>query len=128
VNSYELQCEFDIARRIGWSDEDLGEHIDTVFERLHQASGVISMDAEANLDTGRATIAIRYTTLVDDDPEHLGRNLLGVAIRSCGAGHHGLLTFSEEAAMKPERNQWSGLRTPSWNVRQVNASEVSTFG
>ncbi len=128
MTTYELQCLFDITRRVGWSDEELGLHIDDVFERLHQAAPVISMDAEADLDTGRATIAIRYTTLVDDDPEHLGRATLGVAIRSCGGGHYGLLPFAEEAAMKPERNQWSGLRTPSWNVRQVNASEVSTPG
>ena len=125
--AYELQCEFDITRRIGWSDEALGEHIDDVFDRLHQASGVLSMDASADLDTGRATITMRHTSLTEDDPEMLGRRILSVAIRSCGGGHRGLLPFAEEAAVKPERNSWSGLRTPSWNVRQVNTAKVSTL-
>ena len=127
MTTYELQCEFDITRRIGWSDEDLADHIDDVFERLHQAKGVLSMDAEADLDTGRSQIALRYTTLTEDDPEMLGRTILSVAIRSCGAGHQGLLPFAQEASVKPERNQWSGLRTPLWNVRQVNATQVSTL-
>ena len=125
--AYELTCEFDITRRIGWSDEALGEHIDAVFDRLHQATGVLSMDASADLDTGRATITMRHTTLTEDDPEMLGRRTLSVAIRSCGAGHGGLLPFSEEASVKPERNSWSGLRTPTWNVRQVTTAQVSTL-
>lgn len=126
--THELQIEFDITRRIGWSDEDLGVHIDDVFDRLHQARGMLSIDGTADLDTGRSHVAIRYSEVGEDDPEHAGRALLGVAIRSCGAGHRGLLPFAEEAALKPERHQWSGLRTPMWNVRQVTASEVSLDG
>jgi len=116
-----LIFEFDVIRRIGWSDEELGDHIDTVIDRLRQADGVRSMDAKADLDTGRTTLELRYLTF-SDEPEQHGRILTGVAIRSCGAGHNGLLAFSEEAKVKPERNQWSGLRTPSWNTRQA------TFG
>ncbi len=126
--THELQAEFDITRRIGWSDEDLGAHIDEVFDRLHQAAGMLSIDGTADLDTGRSHVALRYTEVGDDEPEHAGRVLLGIAIRSVGAGHRGLLPFAEEAAMKPERNQWSGLRTPVWNVRQVTSSEVSLGG
>jgi len=114
-----LTFEFDVVRRIGWSDEELGEHIDTVIDRLRQADGVRSMDAEANLDTGRTNLELRYLTF-SEEPEHHGRVLTGVAIRSCGAAHNGLLSFAEEAKVKPDRNQWSGLRTPSWNTRQVN--------
>jgi len=128
VTAYELECEFDIVRRIGWSDEELGRHIDDVFERLHQATDVVYMDAAADLDTGRANIMIRYAEISSADPDHTGRATLGVAIRSCGGGHHGLLPFAEEAAVKPERNSWSGLRTPSWNVRQVNLREASATG
>lgn len=117
---YDLTVQFDITRRIGWSDEDLGDHIDEVFDRLRQARGLTGMDAEADLDTGRSTIVLHYTVMTEDDPEHFGRAAFGVAIRSCGGGHNGLLPFGEEAAHRPERNQWSGLRTPSWNVRQVN--------
>lgn len=119
MTPYEISFEFDVTRRIGWSDELLGEHIDDVFDRLRQADGVREMDADADLDSGRTHLALRYMTFADD-PERHGRVLLGVAIRSCGGGHRGLLPFAEEAAVKPERNQWSGLRVPSWNVRQVN--------
>lgn len=121
MTPYQISFEFDITRRIGWSDEELGDHIDDVFDRLRQADGVRSMDAEANLDSGRTQIVLRYMTFADD-PERHARVLLGVAVRSCGGGHRGLLPFSEEAAVKPERNQWSGLRVPSWNVRQVTFS------
>ncbi len=121
-----MSCEFDVTRRIGWSDEDLGEHIDEVFDRLHQAKGVLVLEVEADLDTGRSLVVIRFAgdDLANEDPERRGRATLGVAIRSSGGGHHGLLPFADEAAFKPERNQWSGLRTPSWNVRQVNLREV----
>ena len=34
------------------------------------------------------------------------------------------LPFAEEAQHRPERNQWSGLRTPTWNVRQVNLEKT----
>lgn len=126
--TYELAIEFDVTRRVGWSDDDLGLHIDEVFERLHQARGMLSIDGEADLDTGRSVVSMRYTDLLEDDPEHQGRVTLGVAIRACGAGHQGLLPFGEEAKVKPERNQWSGLRTPMWSVRQVTTSKVSTDG
>jgi hypothetical protein len=122
--TYQMQCEFDIVRRIGWSDEDLGLHIDDVFDRLQQARVVLGMEADADLDSGRALIVIRYDEKTDDEPEHTGRATLGVAIRSSGGGHRGLLPFAEEASVKPERNSWSGLRTPTWNVRQVTTSKV----
>jgi len=121
---YELACEFDIVRRIGWTDDDLGEHIDTVFERLHQAADVMGLDATSNLDTGRSNIVLRYEADRDDNPERIGRTTLGVAVRASGGAHNGLLPLSEEATVKPERGQWSGLRTPTWNVRQVTVREA----
>ncbi|MCL1599717.1 MAG: hypothetical protein M3094_11075, partial [Actinomycetia bacterium] len=62
MTPYQISFEFDITRRIGWSDEELGDHIDDVFDRLRQADGVRSMDAEANLDSGRTQIVLRYMT------------------------------------------------------------------
>lgn len=126
VIAYDLRCEFDITRRIGWSDEDLGEHIDAVFDRMHQAQGVLSLDANADLDTGRANIAVRFETLTSDDPRHLGCAMVGVAIRSNGASHEGLLPLREEAVVGPDRGHWSGLRTPTWKVRQIAMTEVRT--
>ena len=67
---YELECEFDVVRRMGWSDEDLAEHIDDIFERLHQANDIQRMSAEANLDTGRSRLSVEVSAedgSVDDD-------------------------------------------------------------
>ncbi len=124
MGTYRLGCEFDIVRRVGWSDEDLGEHIDEVFDRLHQADGVKSVEAEADLDSGRAKVAVMMTTF-DDEPRHVACAALGVAIRSCGGAHIGLLPLGEEAVVRPQRNQWSGLRTPTWRIRQVDLVEES---
>jgi hypothetical protein len=122
--TYQLACEFDIVRRIGWSDEELGEHIDKVFDRLHQADGLKEVEAEADLDSGRASVSMTITTF-DDDPRHLACVVLGVAIRSCGGTHVGLLPMGEEAIVKPQRNQWSGLRTPTWGIRQIDFEKES---
>lgn len=119
MSSYQLACEFDIVRRIGWSDEELGEHIDAVMDRLHQASGVKEVEAEANLDSGRTTTSLKLTTF-DNDPRHSACVTLGVAIRSCGGVHVGLLRLGEEAVVRSQRNSWSGLRTPTWHVRQID--------
>ncbi len=124
MGTYNLACEFDVVRRIGWSDEELGEHIDTVCDRLHQADGVKAIRAEADLDTGRSRLSFTITTF-DDDPGRIAGSVLGVAIRSCGAAHIGLLALAEEAVVRPERNQWSGLRTPTWKVRQTTLESVS---
>ena len=123
MTSYRLGCEFDIVRRIGWSDEELGEHIDTVFDRLHQAEGVEAVDADANLDTGRATISMTMS-MDDDDPRRVACGVLALAIRSCGGAHVGLLSLGEEAVVKPYRNSWSGLRTPTWRVRQIDLADA----
>lgn len=125
MGTYRLECEFDVTRRIGWSDEDLGDHIDSVFDRLHQSDVVRAVEAQAELDTGRAKVSITVSTF-DDDPLHLACIVLGVAIRSCGAEHVGLLSVGEEGVLRPQRNQWSGLRTPSWRVRQTDFDDTSS--
>jgi len=117
METFELVCEFDVVRRIGWSDEELGEHIDTVFDRLHQADAVREVEARADLDSGRTTLSMTIWT-VSDDPLHVACAALGVAIRSCGGVHVGLLSLGEEGTLRSERNQWSGLKTPTWNIRQ----------
>jgi hypothetical protein len=125
MGTFLLGCEFDVVRRIGWSDEELGEHIDTVFDRLHQADGVKAVEAEADLDSGRTVLSMLITTF-DDDPRHLACTVLGVAIRSCGGSHVALLSLGEEAIVRPQRNQWSGLRTPTWRIRQVDFDTESS--
>ena len=124
MGTYRLECQFDVTRRIDWSDGDLGDHIDTVFDRLHQSDVVRAVEAEADLDTGRTTVSMTVSTF-DDDPLHLACVVLGIAIRSCGAEHVGLLSLGEEGVLRPQRNQWSGLRTPSWNVRQTDFDDAA---
>jgi hypothetical protein len=126
MGTFQLGCEFDIVRRIGWSDEELGEHIDTVFDRLHQADGVKAVEAEADLDSGRTVLSMLITTF-NDDPRRLACSVLSVAIRSCGGSHVGLLSLGEEARVRPQRNQWSGLRTPLWRIRQVDFDTESAL-
>lgn len=123
---FELRCEFIVTRRIDWVDDELARHVDDVTERLHQAKGVVAVDVTADLDSGRTSITMTYSEAVEDDFEHAGSVLLGVAIRSCGGGHQGLLPFAEEASFKPETNQWSGLRVPTWEVRKRTAARAST--
>jgi len=124
MGHYRLSCEFDVVRRIEWSDEELGVHIDKVFERLHQAEGIKSLEATADLDSGRTTVSLMLSTL-DGDPRRIACATLGVAIRSCGGEHEGLIPLGEEVVVRPERNQWSGLRTPTWRVRQTEFDEKS---
>lgn len=122
MGRYTLTCEFDVTRRIGWTDGDLGGHIDSVFERLHQADIVKAIDADADLDSGRTTVLMTISTF-ESDVRHLACIVLGVAIRSCGGVHRGLLSLGEEAGTRPTETAWSGLRTPTWQVRRTSFVE-----
>ena len=119
---YELDCEFDVVRRIGWTDEDLAEHIDDIFERLHQSADIQSMSAEANLDTGRSRFSVEVSTEDGEEPRGIACSALGVAIRSCGAAHIGLLPLGEEARLRPAHRRWSTLRRPTWHIRSIHLS------
>ncbi|HSJ70319.1 MAG TPA: hypothetical protein VLA29_01605 [Acidimicrobiia bacterium] len=123
---FELRCEFVVSRRIDWVDDEFARHVDDVIERLHQAKGVVAVDVAADLDSGRLSILMTYSDVAEDDFEHAGSLLLAVAIRSCGGGHQGLLPFAEEASFKPETNQWSGLRVPTWEVRKRTAARATS--
>jgi hypothetical protein len=124
MGTYQLTYSFDIVRRVGWSEDDLGLHVDAVLDRLHQADGVTAVAVEADLDSGRAEFSMVLSTS-DDDPQHLASALLGVAIRSSGGGYVGLLSLGEEAVVRLGRNQWSGLRTPMWMFRQSDVEQAS---
>jgi hypothetical protein len=124
MGTYQFTCSFDIVRRVGWSDDDLGLHVDAVLDRLHQADGVTAVAVEADLDSGMADVSMVLSTF-DDNPQHLASVVLGVAIRSSGGAHTGLLSLGEEAVVRPDRNQWSGLRTPTWWLRQADIEQTS---
>lgn len=118
MGTYDVECEFDIIRRIGWSDEDLAVHIDDIFDRLQQADAVEGMSVEADLDTGRSNVSVKISTF-DDEPSRVACAALGVAIRSCGAAHVGLLPLGDEATLRPAQSQWSALRIPTWHIRNI---------
>ena len=52
---YELACEFDIVRRIGWTDDDLGDHFLGSEDRLEVGDGledlVVLLDDLVPLET-----------------------------------------------------------------------------
>lgn len=124
MGTFQLVCDLDIVRRIGWSDQALGEHIDSVLDRLHQADGVEAVEVEADLDSGRTALTLGFKTR-NSEPGHVGRVTLGVAIRSCRGMHAGLLPLGQEAVLKPDGNQWSGLRSPTWQVRRIDLRTTS---
>lgn len=121
---YELHCEFEVTRRIGWSDDDLGTHIDDVYEVLHQGNDVLKIDSRADLDTGLTTITLRFRDWLTDDPGHVGRVILGVAIATAGAEHEGLLPIGEAAGSGTGRNRYRGIKLPMWKLRKATSSRA----
>lgn len=119
MRTYTLTCKFDITRRIEWDEGALETHVDVVVERLREAEPV--GEAEASVDVARGRTVLSLTLEIDDDdPRHVAALLLAATIRSCNAGHVGLLSMGEESTLRPGGNQWSGLKTPMWNVREID--------
>ena len=50
--------------------------------------------------------------------------MVGESIRHAGAMHEGLLSLREESEAKINANAWFGLRTPRWQHRRVELSEL----
>jgi len=119
VTDYQLDCEFDVMRRIGWSDDELGEHIDSVFERLRQSAEVRRIESEADLDTGRASLNIGFQSWELNHSLH-ARTVLSVAIRASGARHENILSVSEESKLMGSKTEsWSALRGATWRLRRA---------
>ncbi len=116
--TYSLECEFDVTRRIGWSENDLGTHIDEMVEYLRQNSDVTHIDVTADLDSGRTTATIAFVTSEIRLYEH-ATSTIGVAIRAAGGKHEGLLSFGDEAHIKQDGIGFSALKSPTWLVRRA---------
>lgn len=121
MQEYTLDCEFDVTRRIGWSEDDLGTHIDDFIEYLKQGSAVTGVDATADLESGRTTVVVSFASWEMNREEH-AKATVGVAIRAAGAKHEGLLSFGEEAHLKQDGKGWSALRSPTWLLRRADLS------
>jgi hypothetical protein len=119
LSDYRLVCDFDVLRRIGWSDDELGLHIDDVFDRLRQSSEVTSVESEADLDTGRTALTVGLQTWELNKVQH-GKTVLSVAIRAAGAQHQGIFSVTEEAKLFGSKSgSWSPLRGASWRLRKA---------
>ncbi len=119
MSDYRLVCDFDVKRRIGWSDDELGLHIDDVFERLRQSAEVTSIEAEADLDTGRVSMTIGVSSWEVNRNQH-ARTILSVALRATGARHEGIFSLSEESKlMGAKTGSWSALRGATWQLRRL---------
>ncbi len=117
MQKYHLECEFDVTRRIGWSHDDLGSHIDEVVGYLRQSSDVTAIEITADLDSGRTTAIVAFESWEMHLHEH-ATNTVAVAIRAAGGKHEGLLPFKEEAHLKQDGQRWSALKSPTWLLRR----------
>ena len=123
MTDYRLRCEFDVLRRIGWSDEELGTHIDGVFERLRQSTEVRAIETEADLDTGRVTLHLSVRSWEPNRNLH-ARTILSVAIRAARARHEGIFSLAEESKMMGSKTvAWSALRGATWRLRRADLEE-----
>jgi len=114
-----LETEFDVTRRVGWDEtEDLATHMDGVIEVLRQSNDVRGVVADANLDTGRVSLEVTFDSWEPNRNEH-ARVVLGVAIRSAGGQHLGLLPEAEASGMNVEKEGWSPLRGAMWRCRKA---------
>lgn len=114
----EVDTEFDITRRVGWGDtEDLADHIDRVVEAVRQNADITSVTVEADLDSGRASFHMVFDTWELNRLEY-AKAVLGVAIRAGGGQHLGLLPTVESEGSNVDRDQWSPLRGPTWQLRR----------
>jgi hypothetical protein len=118
MQMYSLECEFDITRRVGWNEDELGEHIDDVVAFLRQSSDVTGIEITADLENGRTTATIDFASWEMKLREH-ATSTVGVAIRAAGGKHQGLLPFAEEAHMKQDGRGWSALKSPTWLLRRA---------
>ncbi len=116
-----VRFEFSVHRRVPWESEPetFLDHVGEVCDDLAGYGQVREVRTESDLDRDRVTIEV---TLGDADrrmAETEARDLLGRAIRDAGAYHRGLLPAGDELRLRPELNAWSGLRTPTWQVRRA---------
>jgi hypothetical protein len=118
VPDFVVISEFDVVRRVGWDGtEDLAHHIDNVVDRLRQSSDVKGIEADADLDTGRLRMTIRFASWEMNRADH-ARAVVGVAIRAASARHQGLLPELEFSQPGADKGSWSALRGAMWRVRR----------
>ena len=87
--------------------------------------GVRRVNVKADLETAGLVMEVDVEADSEFVAEAQIREALGLAIRSSGGAHIGLLSEGDEARARVERNAWHGLRTPQWQQRRTEVLEVS---
>ncbi len=118
---FEASYEFAVSRRLPWGDEidSLDRHVGAVVERLEACDAVERISWDATRDSSRLSLRFVIVGGSRHAAEADARGAVGSAIRECGAYHEGLFSADEELRMAPRLSTWSGLRTPTWQVRRT---------
>ncbi|MBA2338141.1 MAG: hypothetical protein H0V96_10375 [Acidimicrobiia bacterium] len=116
--------EFAVTRRVPWGEglDSLPTHVDAVEDRLHRHGEVKSPYCAADAATDRVTVRFTASGQTRTEAEEVARTVLGDVIRDAAAYHDGLFPYNTEYRMVPRLHSWSGLRTPTWQVRRSRFS------
>lgn len=117
--------EFAVTRRVPWGGEgldSLSSHVDAIADRLHRHGDVKSPYCAADAATDRVTVRFTASGQTRGEAEAVARTVLGDVIRDAAAYHDGLFPSTTEYRMVPRLHSWSGLRTPTWQVRRSRFS------
>ncbi len=125
----EAQFEFAVSRRMPWGEDldSLARHVDAVHQRLVAHKQVNDAEVTTDPDAGRVFVRFVVAGVTRTAGEAEARTVLGGAIRDASAYHDGLFPHQSEYTMVPRLHSWSGLRTPTWQVRRTRfTTEVSS--
>jgi hypothetical protein len=117
----EALFEFAVTRRMPWGDDidSLLSHVEAVQARLAEQSQVIDPYFTTDIDSGRVFVRFTVAASGKAGAEADARTVLGDVIRDAAAYHDGLFPHQAEYKMVPRLKSWSGLRTPTWQVRRT---------
>jgi hypothetical protein len=116
---FSVRFEFNLQRRVPWDDdhETLRAHVDEVTATIAEHASVDRLVSESDPDLARAAIEVSLFAHNQPTAESDSRTIVGKAIRRAGAYHQGLLPPPDELRLRPNLPAWSGLRTPTWQIR-----------
>ena len=116
---FAVRIEFNVQRRVPWDDdhETLRSHVDEVASDIGSHRSIDRITSETDAVAARAAIEVSIFATNQPTAEDESRAIVGKAIRRAGAYHQGLLPPPEEVRLRPNLPAWSGLRTPTWQVR-----------
>jgi len=116
----EALFEFAVTRRMPWGHglDSLDTHVAAVRDRLLEHDVVDDPRCSADADADRVAVRFTVSGQTGAAAEAAARTVLGDVIRDAAAYHDGLFPHQNEYRMLPRLHSWSGLRTPTWQVRR----------